>query len=1440
MASVKIGSVNALREYGRYLGIKGLWGKNKATLSEHIFDKVHEAVNERMLRKPNLDPERAYMEASLAMRSKKITVNKTWATLREQANNSQIAVNRKHTKDQVERLLTERKRDGLEDQYHKMRVKNSTIKSIREYPEIIARMEQIEDGDRVKKFEITGNLNSVSTKLIMDKITPSVEMRTKVVYSFACEIHRGAGDIVDYHKTLSGEGMFTSMKEIRDYIENCEQKRLDLENGEVWSKAYLPATRTIESRGAYQGRVVFKHVRIKLISSNEPLMGCGPLPEWLGSKRCIYKIDTFDDNLCVWRCLAIHNRITVGRKRPEEDTNRDALKLARDYYKQPALRTENVRATKLVDFEGIARNYNINIRLYEPKNNSKTVWRLVYGKNQHKEGLPDVNIGLYQGHCFYIKNLNLLAKCWECTACKQRFNKNCNYRRHEKTCSGGKTKVVCAGKKFQRIMNSTEKVFYGGSQNYSYSACQWIEKQSEKIGHHIHHALCCHGGERQVTVLIENDKGELEPYLYSVDGYEPETNTVYQYHGCYWHGCTCQKDRTKKQFARYVDTICLDKHIERNNYNLVVVWECENPEKSNKWFEKKFIPYPDYIVFDFEARFEVTNEERTSDLTYKSRHIQLSVGISDSFTNKAVYCVDADPKKLVQKFMGVLQDKWLTITENVKAKLPFPVDFDMLPIKVRDEWNSWYNQVPVFGFNSGSYDIPLIKEYFVKILSDNTKEHVFVAKKENNYMFLTTEKFKFLDIKNYLAPGLSYDGWCKAYGCNLQKLVFPYEWLDSFERLEHVGPVSYDAFYSTLKGENMLTRDEYQNFCVEFDRRGCVTMGDWLREYNIADVEPFIEALDKTRKQYYPDEIDILKDAVSIPAISMTYVLNKALKMRAKNDPELYAPGGGCTHKCDNECIKSRCNKCLKIQTRCKECKPNAAYELLKTGMVGGPSIVFCRYAEQGVTYIRSHVYGKESKKCKGIIGYDANALYLYCSGQKMPCGKEKLVVNERPTSINRIQKFVKDVLNDKVFGYVQVDINVPEKLWGKFSEMSPFFVVQEIPESCIPEHMKKYQLDTGRTTVKGTKKLLGVMKAAKILLYTPFLKWCLGRGCEITAEYQLVEYEPGTPFAWFPEEVADARRGGDIEALKESLVKALNDKTEISGVLKKLKSYPDLADFVKDNDLDQLLSHLHKHYTGKKGLGDTSKLKGNSFYGKLIEDLERHTNTRFTSKESDVDTALRSAFFEDLEEIDGAYEIRERKRQIQIKRPYQCGIAVYQLAKLRMLEFYYDFLDKYVDRCDFELMYMDTDSFYIALSAETLDDVIKPELRAEYEAEKSKWLATDKYSERTPGLFKIEFIGFRMIALTAKCYFVEGKEGTKYSCKGVSKKQNEMTWNRYMEALNGSIDKAKNIGFRVHDQGIVTYEQNKLGLSAYYDKRYVLEDGIHTEPLKLAPAIAT
>ena len=71
-----------------------------------------------------------------------------------------------------------------------------------------------------------------------------------------------------------------------------------------------------------------------------------------------------------------------------------------------------------------------------------------------------------------------------------------------------------------------------------------------------------------------------------------------------------------------------------------------------------------------------------------------------------------------------------------------------------------------------------------------------------------------------------------------------------------------------------------------------------------------------------------------------------------------------------------------------------------------------------------------------------------------------------------------------------------------------------------------------------------------------------------------------------------------------------------------------------------------------------------------------------------------------------------------------------------------------------------------------------------------------------------------------------------KFSCKGVSEKQNSMSWERYLEALSESIDKAQNTGFRLLGSGTVTYTQSKLGLSVYYDKRIVAPDGISTEPL--------
>ena len=1252
----------------------------------------------------------------------------------------------------------------------------------------------VENGGRVKVYKTTGNLNFDLTDKIMEKITPIIETRTKVIHAFSCVIYRGQGEIIEYSKTFKAPpGTFSSLADIKEYIRQCEQKRLDLEDAETWSKAYLPATATFNSKGVYEGRVRFTSVSTKIILSNEPLLGCGPLPKWLADKKCVYAIDKIDDNLCLWRCLVIHQRIMKGKKRPEEDTNREALKLARDFYRIPNLKREDVKPTRLVDFENIAKQFKVNIRLFEPAKESetakeskteeesktakesKTAWRLVFGKNQFKKNLPCVDIGLFvyedhdededeednrysrQGHCFFIKDIELLTKTWECVGCRQRFNRHDNYNRHVTggTCGGGKTKLICPGEKFERIMNSTEKVFYGGNKKFSYAACQWIEKQSELIGRHIHHALCGHGGEYYVHLYAGKEKNSHAREI-PVDGYEPKSNTIFQYHGCKWHGCPCQKRKERNSLEeeisaeqRYAKTIELEKKMKEQGFKIVSVWECEKPELKKKRFCKKFRPYPYFIVYDFEAICQKINEKQTDELEITAKHIPVSVAINDNLTKKPSFIVEEDPKKLIKKFVVELLKRARQIEETVWLSNPvlgvykkFNEDdqgeqyggylINEASVKLSKEtaksYVNWVKQVPVFGFNSGRYDINMIKEYFVENLT--SLSDVNVAKKENSYMFLSTPNFKFLDIKSYLAPGLSYDAWCRAYGCELQKLSFPYEWFDSFKKLNHIGPVKYEEFYSSLKGGITISQEEYRNFCDEFHKRGCVTMKDWLKEYNLADVEPFIEALEKTREQYYPDEIDLLKDAVSIPGISMTYVLNKALKMKNKSDPDLFAPGEPCKCECSSDdCQKKGCEKCKEIRDNCKICTKNEAYEMLTTGMIGGPSIVFCRHAEAGVSKIRSHIYREEdAKTCRSVQGLDANSLYLFCSGQEMPCGKEK-VFHCDPQEKNEI---IKNVLNDKLFGFFEVDIEVPEQKRKRFSEFCPLFVISEVPEDQIPQHMKDYKINTGRKVIKNNKKLLGVMKTEKILIYSPLLKWYLNHGLQVTKIHRYISYTSGRPFKWFPEEVSSARREAD------------NDKN-------------------------------------KKQLGDTAKLKGNSFYGKMIENLEKHISTKFTTDEKLIDKIFRSPFFEDLEEINaGVFEVRQRKRQVTITRPYQCGIAVYQLAKLRMLEFYYDFLDKFCDRRDFELIQMDTDSFYMALSANDFDEIIKPEMKELYKEEKKNWLVTDEYSKRVPGLFKAEFQGKRMIALTSKCYFADnGKEEgvKKFSCKGVSQKteQNEL-----------------------------------------------------------------
>ena len=66
-----------------------------------------------------------------------------------------------------------------------------------------------------------------------------------------------------------------------------------------------------------------------------------------------------------------------------------------------------------------------------------------------------------------------------------------------------------------------------------------------------------------------------------------------------------------------------------------------------------------------------------------------------------------------------------------------------------------------------------------------------------------------------------------------------------------------------------------------------------------------------------------------------------------------------------------------------------------------------------------------------------------------------------------------------------------------------------------------------------------------------------------------------------------------------------------------------------------------------------------------------------------------------------GYYEVEKTKQRIILGLPIHLSVFILSYAKLRMLEFYYDCVDKYLSIEDFEYSEMDTDSAYMAISGD-------------------------------------------------------------------------------------------------------------------------------------------
>ena len=234
-------------------------------------------------------------------------------------------------------------------------------------------------------------------------------------------------------------------------------------------------------------------------------------------------------------------------------------------------------------------------------------------------------------------------------------------------------------------------------------------------------------------------------------------------------------------------------------------------------------------------------------------------------------------------------------------------------------------------------------------------------------MYMSTATF--LKICSYIGPGTGHEKWVKTYGAKLSKFLFPYEWFDTTEKLDFPGLPPHEEWFSKLTNEMTLSEEAYRASQRIWQEKGMRTFKDWLRFCSNLDFEPFLEAMESIRDSYTGLGIDIFKDAVPLPGVSMKYLLRGTLNKR--DALELYAPG-------------------------------EKAYEILKGTVVGEawPGVM-------SKTRIRKHKF-QDAKTCLRVLTYDANALY--------PSTME--VVAQCAQTPRYVEKFIEVLQRNRCFGF--------------------------------------------------------------------------------------------------------------------------------------------------------------------------------------------------------------------------------------------------------------------------------------------------------------------------------------------------------------------------------------------------------------------------------------
>ena len=239
----------------------------------------------------------------------------------------------------------------------------------------------------------------------------------------------------------------------------------------------------------------------------------------------------------------------------------------------------------------------------------------------------------------------------------------------------------------------------------------------------------------------------------------------------------------------------------------------------------------------------------------------------------------------------------------------------------------------------------------------------------------------------------------------LKKGVYPYEYMDSFKRLDETKLPPMGAFYSKLSGEG-ISNENYEHAQKVWKEFGCNTMRDYLKLYNESDVLQLADVYENFRdicmKNYDLDPAWYFTS----PGLAWDAALkHTGIELELLSDPDMLL--------------------------------------MVKRGIRGGMSIISRRHAKANNKYMG--VKYNKNEKTKYITYLDANNLYGWAMRKPLPTGEFKWM-NENEL----------DSWKNMPGGYgciLEVDLEYPHRLHDLHNEY-PLAPENLTPKDCKVEKL--------------------------------------------------------------------------------------------------------------------------------------------------------------------------------------------------------------------------------------------------------------------------------------------------------------------------------------------------------------------------------------------------